>query len=145
MPYAPDPVITLGDITFKLYEVPEWVTLGGAFRAIVHKQPGGSRQIDSLGPDDGPLRWNGMMLTADGHDRSLLLWEMYQAGDMIPFTFGGWAFDVIITNLELHHKAANRVEYKIEVTRVINAAEIAAPGAVAAPNDTANAANVVNA
>lgn len=122
----PDPVLIItgpsGEFTFQYFEIPEFVKFGGPFRAVVHKQPGGIRQVDSLGPDPNPISWNGIMLTADGWDRARGLYAMYEAGDKVTVTWNGADRDCIITDLKINYKANNYVEYSIELTEVVVAA-----------------------
>lgn len=143
--FSPDALLVLtgpgGAIRFKAWEIPEFVEFGGPFRYIIHKFPGGTRQIDSLGPDDAPITWTGLMLTADGDTRAAQLWAMWEAGDKCIVSFGIWDFPVVISDLKFRYRANNYVEYKIELTRVIDAPE--AFQAIAPPNDLNNAANVI--
>ena len=143
--FSPDALLVLegpaGAVKFKAWEIPEFVEFGGPFRHVIHKFPGGMRQIDSLGPDDGPITWTGLMLTTDGADRTAVLWAMWEAGDKCTVSFGIWNFDVLISDLRFRYRARNYVEYKIELMRVIDAQ--AAVAAVAPPNDLANAQGIV--
>lgn len=119
----PDPVLiitgTSGDFTFQYFEIPEFVKFGGPFRANIHKQPGGARQVDSMGPDPGPISWSGIMLTADGWTRSRTLYAMYEAGNKVTVTWNGAERTCIISDLKINYKANNYVEYSIELTEVV--------------------------
>ena len=138
----PDPVLIVGDFTFEYFEIPEFIKFGGPFRAVVHKQPGGARQIDSMGPDPGPISWEGIMLTADGWERAQTLYAMYEAGDKVTVIWNAWARDVLITDLKIRYRANNYVEYSIELTEVtvIGAEAVLNPG-VGNINDLGDAFN----
>ena len=118
----PDPVLIIqgdsGTFIFQYFELPETIKFGGPYRAVVHKQIGGVRQIDSLGPDPGPISWDGLMLTHDGWDRAQQLYAMYEAGDKVTVTWTGWSRDCIISDLKIQYRAANYVWYFIELTEV---------------------------
>jgi hypothetical protein len=118
----PDPILVItgpsGSITFGGFEIPEFIHVGGPFRAIVHKQPGGTRQIDSMGPDPDPIKWDGIFLSADGYTRARALYAMYEAGDKVTVKWTGWSRDCVITHFTLRYKANNYVEYAIELTEV---------------------------
>jgi hypothetical protein len=121
-----DPVITLDGIPFRYFEVPEWVKYGGPARLIIHKQPGGARQIDSMGYDPGPIRFDGIMLSSDGKDRAEALYAKYIAGNKLEFVCGAFAAQVVISDLKINYKSKNYVEYNIELTEVVSASAVTA-------------------
>jgi hypothetical protein len=126
----PDPVLTITgptlEVQFVYFEIPEFIKFGGPFRAIVHKQPGGTRQIDSMGPDPGPISWDGIMMASgeggSGVERANILYAMYEAGDKVTVTWANWpSRDCIISDLKIKYRAINYTEYFIELTEVIQA------------------------
>lgn len=149
----PDPILTItgpgGTIVFQYFEIPEFIHFGGPARVQIHKQPGGARQIDSLGPDPGPISWNGIMLTADGWARAQALYVIYEAGDMVTVVWRGWERQAIISDLKIKYKAVNYVEYFIELTEVTVAGAENAVGTTVgdignALNAAVNVGNQVN-
>ena len=79
MPTAP----TLGPITFQAFEVPERISLGGRQRLVVHALPGGGRVVDTMGPEEAPIRWSGMFSGANATERVRMLERLRRAGDVL--------------------------------------------------------------
>ena len=51
--------LTLGGISFDGFSTPSHMGAGGKQAMVIHKLPGGSRVIDTLGPDDENISWSG--------------------------------------------------------------------------------------
>jgi hypothetical protein len=54
--------LTLGGIVFDDFSTPHHMPLGGQQAMVVHRLPGGSRVIDTLGPDDDDYSWDGTFI-----------------------------------------------------------------------------------
>lgn len=55
-------MIILDGVQLAGFELPESLAFGGAQTLVTHKMIGGSRVIDSMGPDDEPISWSGRFL-----------------------------------------------------------------------------------
>lgn len=90
--------LILGGVVFDNFSTPSSMMGGGRQAMVIHKLPGGSRVIDTLGPDDADITWDGQFFSDDAYDKALLLDGMRAAGDVIELTWGGQFRQVIISN-----------------------------------------------
>lgn len=150
--YQPDAHLTitgpLGTFTFQDFEVPEEISFFGEYHYKLHQQPGGTRQYDMLGPNDGPIRWSGRALTSGefgtADERMNALANMWEAGDRCILEFGIWSFAVIISKFEIKYRAKNFCEYEIELMRIINANELPDALAPTPPADLGAVQTIIN-
>jgi hypothetical protein len=89
-------VLMLGGIAFDDFSTPTEMMGGGNQAMVVHKLPGGSRVIDTLGPDEANIVWNGFFFGDDAFANVLALDGMRAAGEVLPLTWGGQFRSVII-------------------------------------------------
>lgn len=92
----PTDVLTLGGVVFDDFSTPEAMPAGGKQRMVVRKLPGGSRVIDTLGPDEADVRWRGKIFGDDAYQVALQLDAMRAAGQVLALTWGGQYRSVII-------------------------------------------------
>lgn len=117
-------VLILGGIAFTGYSTPERMMGGGRQAMVVHKLPGGSRVIDTLGPDDAAITWHGHFFDDAGYATALTLDGMRSAGSVLSLTWGGQSRSVIID--EFIYRVARLpiwVEYTIICTVVQNSSQ----------------------
>lgn len=88
--------LILGGIVFDDFSTPQRMMGGGNQAMVVHKLPGGSRAIDTLGPDEANIVWEGKFFSDDAYDTALALDAMRAAGDVVPLIWGGQFRSVII-------------------------------------------------
>jgi hypothetical protein len=116
-------VLSLGGFVFENFEFapPAAMPAGGRQAMVVHKLPGGARVIDTLGPDDADIAWNGFFFSADAYTNVLALDAMRTAGQVVPLTWGGQYRSVIISDFQyLVRRMPNWVAYSISCTVVQN-------------------------
>lgn len=114
-------VLTLGGFAFTDYSTPTVMMGGGKQRMIVHKLPGGARVIDTLGPDDDEIRWQGQFFSDTAYEDALLLDSMRSAGGVLPLTWGGQYRSVIISSFIYRvRRLPVWVEYEICCTVATN-------------------------
>jgi hypothetical protein len=114
-------VLNLGGVTFTAYSTPDVMGAGGKQIMIVHKLPGGSRVIDTLGPDENQISWRGHMFDDFAYARCLQLDAMRAAGAVLPLTWGGQFRSVIIADFAYRvRRLPVWVEYSIDCTVVTN-------------------------
>lgn len=106
--------VTIGDVTLQGMEVPERIAYGGAQSLAVHKLIGGDRVIDTMGRDDMPIAWGGVMLSADASDRARALDALRVAGAPVPLIFGGNYWTVVIRQFTAHYRRSNWIDYQIQ-------------------------------
>lgn len=89
-------VLTLGGIAFTGYSPPESMMGGGSHALVVHKLPGGTRVIDTLGPDEADVVWRGFFFGDDAYTNALALDGMRASGSVVPLIWGGSYRSVIV-------------------------------------------------
>lgn len=88
---------------------------------VVHKLPGGSRVIDTLGPDEANITWGGLFFGNAAYSNVLALDGMRAAGQIISLTFGGQFRTVIIDTFSYKlRREPVWIEYSISCTVYIN-------------------------
>jgi hypothetical protein len=90
--------ITLGDIVFEAFEVPEQIEFGGRQRMAIHDLPGGGRVIDLLGPTDSDLVFSGIFSGSGAGTRARSLDAMRAAGQPQPLSWDGNSYVVILAD-----------------------------------------------
>lgn len=116
-------VLSLGGIAFTNYSPPERMMAGGRQAIVIHKLPGGSRAIDTLGPDEADIKWRGQFFGDDAYATAQALDAMRAAGEVVPLIFGGQYRSVILQEFIYHiRRLPVWVEYEISCTVVQNPA-----------------------
>jgi hypothetical protein len=106
--------LVLGGIAFDGFSTPSRMGAGGKQAMVVHKLPGGARVIDTLGPDEDNISWDGEFFGNDAYANALALDGMRAAGQVVSLTFGGQFRSVIIDNFNYHiRRLPVWVEYQI--------------------------------
>lgn len=88
--------LILGGIVFDGFSTPNEMMGGGKQAMVVHKLPGGSRVIDTLGPDEANVQWQGHFFGNDAYTTALALDGMRAAGQVVSLTWGGQFRSVIV-------------------------------------------------
>lgn len=118
--YAGD-VLTLGGIPFTGFSPPNSMMGGGDQAMVLHKLPGGSRVIDTLGPDEADVEWKGEFFDDAAYSFALALDAMRAAGEVVPLTWGGQYRSVIIKRFIYRvRRLPVWVEYEISCTVYVN-------------------------
>jgi hypothetical protein len=134
--------LILGGFTFQNvdFSPPTRMPFGGAQAMVVHKLPGGSRVIDTLGPDEDDITWSGFFFCDNALRQCQQLDSMRAAGQKIQLTFAGMSRQVVIKRFKPQvRRYPHWVEYEISCTVADNPfanASGAAPGfsATASPD-----------
>lgn len=117
-------VLTLGGFAFDQFSTPAHMMGGGKQAMVIHKLPGGTRVIDTLGPDDDNITWEGFFFGNDSYANALALDAMRAAGQVVPLTWGGQFRSVIIdTFIYKVRRLPVWVEYNISCTVYQNPAQ----------------------
>lgn len=110
-----DTTLRLGDFVFQGFEIPERIPLGGAQALVIHKLPGGARQIQAMGRDDDPIQWTGLMLGSGALARARQLDTMRVSGAPVVMAFLGFQYNVNIKRFSFTVEAFYRVQYTLEL------------------------------
>jgi hypothetical protein len=89
-------VLILGPITFTNFSTPERMPFGGRQIIAKHILIGGSRVIDTMGPDDEDIRWEGQFFGSDAYQKCLSLDALRAAGNPLPLSYAGQGYSVVI-------------------------------------------------
>jgi hypothetical protein len=73
-------MLTLGGVVFDGYSPPSSFPLGGKQAMAIHKLPGGSRVIDTLGPDEADIHWTGFFFSNDAESKATTIDALRAAG-----------------------------------------------------------------
>lgn len=114
-------VLILAGITFDAFSTPRRLPFGGNQAMVVHKLPGGSRVIDTLGPDEADIAWECQFYGDDAFARVQAIDALRAAGQLVPLTFNGQARQVVIAQfLPINRRFPNWFEYSIVCTVASN-------------------------
>lgn len=127
--------LLLGGVLLDGFEVSGAIGFGGAQAMAVHKLPGGTRVIDTMGPDDGVISWRGILSGSDARDRARTLDAIRVAGIAVPVAWDVFTATVILSELKLEFCNNWWVPYQIGCT-VLVGTQI--PGLLAVANDVLN-------
>ena len=108
-----DTYLSLGEVFFSRYEVPEKITFGGEQMLAMHKFIGGARIIDSMGRDDMPLQWNGIFIGENAYDRARFIDAMRINGKALSLTWAEFSYQVVIKHFEVDFERFYKMPYKI--------------------------------
>jgi len=111
--------LILGGFVFQNFDMspPTRMPFGGQQSMIVHKLPGGTRVIDTLGPDEDDITWSGFFYAADALRQCQQLDAMRAAGQVVTLTFGGMSRRVVVKRFKPNiRRYPNWVEYEITCT-----------------------------
>jgi len=88
--------LTLAGIAFDGFSTPSAIGGGGKQAMVVHKLPGGSRVVHTLGPDEDNITWNGEFFGNNAYTNALILDGIRATGAVVPLVFGGQYRSVIV-------------------------------------------------
>ncbi|SRR5580765_5789952 len=111
--------LILGGFVFQNFDFspPTRMPFGGGQAMVVHKLPGGTRVIDTLGPDEDDISWSGFFFCADALRQCQQLDAMRASGQKTTLTFGGMSRQVVIKRFKPQiRRYPNWVEYEISCT-----------------------------
>jgi hypothetical protein len=106
--------LVLGGIAFDDYSTPSAMGAGGKQAMVVHKLPGGSRVVDTLGPDEDNIAWTGQFFSNDALEKVAALDGMRAAGLVLGLEFAGQFRSVIIDSFKYQiRREPVWIEYQI--------------------------------
>lgn len=128
-------IISLGDVDFTGFEVPEKVTVGGQQQMTVHKLTGGERVIDVMGRDDRALEWSGYLKGPDAVTRAQQLDAMRVAGQENQLFWATYNYTVVIASFECDYGVGGfMMPYRISCTVLRDEAQQAPDDDAVAPS-----------
>jgi hypothetical protein len=109
--------VLLGPIVFQQREVPDVMPWGGKQQLAIHKQLGGRRVIDAMGPDPHPIEWHGLFFNTINNQgatqRARAVAALRDSGAQVGLVWGSFAFVVVVSEFDAYYKNEWEVQYKI--------------------------------
>ena len=123
--------VILGGFVLDGFAAPQTMVGGGRQAMAVHKLPGGSRVIDTLGPDDADIPIAGQLYDASAYATCLAIDAMRVAGTQVPLIWGGQFLMVIVADFRYTvHRYPNWCDYWISCLVASNPAQGALGGII---------------
>jgi hypothetical protein len=110
--------LTLGGVVLYDQEVPASLQGGGAQTLAEHKYPGGTRTIDTFGPDDEDLKWEGTFLDVQAETRCHQLDAIRRAGLQVPLTWSSFSYLVVVRRFTWDYQRPWQIPYQISCSVV---------------------------
>ena len=124
--------LIIGPLTLSEFEIPNNIRIGGRQRLVVHQLLGGSRVVDTLGPDEGDISWSGAFSGPDAAIRYRELEMLRRSGIAVPLIWNGFAFSVVISKLDGEYSGPHWILYKLVCSVIADAAAVLAGVVVSA-------------
>lgn len=138
----PTDTLSLAGVTFDSYSTPRRLPFGGNQAMVVHKLPGGSRAIDTLGPDEADIFWECQFYGDDASAKVEVLDGIRAAGQVVPLIFNGQTRLVILSQfLPRNRRYPVWFEYSVVCT-VYQNPSLGVLGAVASTIDDLVSADI---
>jgi len=110
--------LTLGNITFQNFEVPESINFGGDQMLSVKRMVGGKREVQAMGRDDSDITWTGLFQGESANFRASYLDGQRVAGKPLPLFWSMYNYMVVIKNFHADFKRFYWIPYTITCTVV---------------------------
>ena len=114
----------LGPVVFQGFEIPAVLRFGGEQSLVVHDLPGGGRVVDVMGAKEAAVSWKGIVSGADAADRVRLLERLRRGGALLPLSWEGWLYRVVISKLNIKAENPAWIPYELEAC-VVAAGDVA--------------------
>jgi len=111
----PDFKLMLGGVAFQDFEIPPEIAGGLKQGNFVHQYPGGSRTVDTTGPEYDPVEWHGVFLDGTAQQRANALNTMAKNGQPVSLTFGAFNFQVIVEQFTWKFQRYYQIPYTIRL------------------------------
>lgn len=112
--------LTLGQVTFANFEIPEKINFGGSQALSVKQLVGGKRIIDAMGRIDDDITWSGILFESTASFRALFLDNLRISGAPTILTFGLFSFSVVVKEFKASFERFYQIPYSITVTVIEN-------------------------
>lgn len=108
--------LTLGEVTFSNYEIPQTINFGGSQALSIKQLVGGQRIIDAMGRIDDDITWSGLFFGSTAVFRAKFLDGMRVAGAAIPLTYSQFNYSVVIKDFKANFERNYQIPYQITVS-----------------------------
>lgn len=107
--------LTLGDVTFSDFEIPENLSIGGRQQLVIHSLPGGRRVVDAMGGEDDPIRWSGIFSGSSVAERVRRLEQMRREGRRQRLAWNAWQLSVVIQQFGVQIASSTWATYRLQL------------------------------
>lgn len=105
--------LTLGNVVFQGFEVPDTIRIGGEQALVVHKTPGGARTIDAMGADDSDIPWSGRFRGRSAESRARVLEGYRKSGQVLLLRWSTYRYKVIVQSFRPDYQQPFEIPYAI--------------------------------
>lgn len=107
--------LTLGEVTFNNFEMPEQLAIGGKQQLVIHSLPGGGRIVDAMGANEAPIRWSGVFSGQQAAERVRLVERLRRSGQRQLLTWNAWRYFAVIEEFEAQVSSSWWIPYTIKL------------------------------
>lgn len=112
--------LTLGQVTFANFEIPERINFGGEQALSVKQLVGGQRIIDAMGRIDDDISWSGMFFESTATQRAQFLDQMRMSGNAFTLSFANFNYSVVVREFKCSFERTYQIPYSITCTVIEN-------------------------
>ena len=108
--------LTLGQVTFSTYEIPQNINFGGDQALSIKQLVGGQRVIDAMGRVDDDITWSGLFFGSTSTFRARFLDTMRIQGLPLPLSWSQFNYSVVIKSFKASFERTYQIPYTITVS-----------------------------
>lgn len=105
--------LTLGQVTFATYEIPQRINFGGQQALSVKQLVGGQRVVDAMGRVDDDISWSGLFFGTTALFRARFLDNMRVQGLPLTLTWSQFSYSVVIKDFKPNYERSYQIPYSI--------------------------------
>jgi hypothetical protein len=130
--------LTIGTVTLADVEIPErrFGPLGGIQQIAVHRFPGGTKTVQSLGAFPGPVEWSGIITGPTAFTRVRELDRMRVLGLKQTVRYGPWVWIGVVSKFTASPEFAWWIPYDIAVEPIVDLSGQAQVASAPAPPES---------
>lgn len=106
--------LTIGEVLFDQFEIPERLPISWKQARAVNEFPGGTRTIYALGSFPKPMRWGGYLLGANAFARVAAMERLCAAGLSVEMDYGPFAWLGLVTDFIFNVEHQWKIGYMVE-------------------------------
>jgi hypothetical protein len=105
--------LTLGDVIFQNFEIPQQISFGQRQRVAIHNLIGGGRVVDTLGAQPSEIAFGGIFSGSDASARTQILDTACAAGLVLPLGWEEFFYNVMIVDFAADYKKSYWIPFEI--------------------------------
>ncbi len=108
-------MLTLGNVTFNVDDLPEEINLGGEQVLAVRQFPGGGLDVQALGAFDDVIQWDGTFLFDTALSNCKAIDAIRQQGEPVQLQAGPFTRQVLVQKFTFKYQNDYYIPYSIEL------------------------------